>query len=112
VKAIAGAPLLPMNTPMAQNTVTGFWEPFVQGGADGTAVIRAFLLCDHQSSAAGETVAELVFAMEIHRNDINTAAIRAVLGGGATEAQLDTALGASLLRELDFYIQGLVPPQA
>jgi len=44
---------------------------------------------------------------EIHRDDVNTAAIRAVLGGSASEANVDTALKAQTLRDAGITVRGL-----
>lgn len=108
--AQTGAPTLPKGTPLAYNTSTNLWTVFTQGGSNGEAVIRGFLMdVDGVATSATEEV-QVVIMLEgdVHRDDINTTAIRAVLGGSANEAQVDTALQAQLLRELSLHVQGLI----
>lgn len=103
---------LPQGTPMAFNTSTNLWVPFTQGGANGSAVIRAFLAEKVTLDVTNEVQAVLMLEGEIHRDDVNTAAIRAILAtatgvAAPTEAELDTALKAQLLRELSLHVRGL-----
>ncbi len=110
VAAAAGDPVYPPMTPMAYNTSSGYWVPFTQGGSNETNVIRAFVgPAGCQASASGEVLAELILEGEVHRDDINTAAIRALLGGSPSEANVDTALAAGdpSLRELGINVVGL-----
>lgn len=102
---------LPQGTPMAFNTSTNLWVPFTQGGANGSAVVRAFLAEKVVLDLTGEVQAVLMLEGEVHRDDINTAAIRAAIedatGAAVSEAQLDAALKAQLLRELSLHVRGL-----
>ena len=111
--AVTGGLTIPAQTPVlvVHNTSTGFWELYTQGGANGTALIKGFLY-EHEETTlddAGvgntETLLNVMFAGTIHRDDINTAAILALLGGSPTEGNLDTALAA--LDPGTFIIQGL-----
>lgn len=104
----AGAELLPVGTPLAFNDSTGFWVPYVQGGANGTGNIRGFVFPEPAQLSASAEVQATVFTHGVaHRDDINTATIRGFLGGAPSEANLDAALAASLVRELGLKIQGL-----
>lgn len=104
----AGTALLPIGTPMAKNSSTGFWVPFTQGGSNGTNVVRAFIAhATVQLKAGGEVKGVLMLTGEIHRDDVNTAAIRAVLGGGPTEGNVDTVLSADGLRDAGIIVRGI-----
>lgn len=110
VKLAAGTALLPVGTPLARNSSTGFWVPFVQGGMNDTATIRAFVYdTPVQLLAGGEVMGIALVDGEVYEADVNTAAIRAVLGGSASEANVQTALagGTPSLRELGIYVRGL-----
>lgn len=75
---------------------------------NGTNVIAGFVA--HQSVTADATddvQATVMLAGEVHRDDINTSAIRAVLGGSPSEGELDTALKASSLRDKGITVRGL-----
>lgn len=103
---------LPIGTPLSFNTSTSKWDTLTQGGSDSTAVIAGFLA--HAADTVGATddvQIDIMLAGEVHRDDINTAAIRAVLetGSGAaiTEVQLDTLLRANTLREKGITVRGL-----
>jgi hypothetical protein len=74
-----------------------------------TNKIRGFILDMEgvQTSAAGEVQGVIMLAGDAHRDDINTAAIRALCGGLPSEAELDTALRSQKLRDLSLYIGGL-----
>jgi len=108
---IAGTDLLPVGMPLARNTSTGFWTPYAQAGANGTGTIRAFVYPDEiQLVAAGEVVGQMLRKGSVHRDDVNTAAIRALCPGtDPTEAELDTALrgGTPSLREMNIEVLGL-----
>lgn len=110
VKMAAGTALLPVGTPLVRNSSTGFWEPFTQGGTNDTATIRAFVYeSTVQLLAGGEVLALALTHGEVYEADVNTAAIRAVLGGSASEANVQTALasGTPTLRELGIVVRGL-----
>lgn len=76
---------------------------------NGTNEIRGFLMTMEgvQTSATGEVHVVIMLEGEVHRDDINTAAIRAVLGGAPTEGELDTALKSQKLRDLSLHVRGL-----
>jgi hypothetical protein len=76
---------------------------------NGTNQIRAFVgdSGGRQTSATEEVQVLLAKAGTFHRDDINTAAIRAVLAGVPSEAELDAALADPSVRELGIDIQGL-----
>lgn len=107
--AQTGAPLLPRATPLAWDTAAGMWTVFTQGGSNGTDAIRGFVDDDDGVQSHGANEVQVLVALEgdLSRDAINTTAIRAVLGGSPTEANVDTALRASLLRELGFQIKDL-----
>lgn len=110
LKLAAGTALLPLGTPMAKNSSTGFWVPYVQAGTNDTGTIRAFVYeKEAQLLAGGEILAVLLMRGEVYEADVNTAAIRAVLGGAPTEANVQAALvgGSPTLRELGILVQGL-----
>lgn len=103
---------LPIGTPLSWNTSTSKWDTFTQGGSNGTNIIAGFVA--HQAASVGDTddvQATIMLAGEVHRDDINTAAIRAALdtgsGAAVTEGQLDTALRAATLREKGVTVRGL-----
>jgi hypothetical protein len=103
--------LLPVGTPMA--AVAGVWQPFDQAGMAGEELIRGFLV-DHevQMHATDEVLAIVMLEGEAHRDDVNTAAIRAVCGtegDNPTSGEMDTALkgGDPTLRELGIRVVGL-----
>ncbi len=109
-KLAAGTALLPLGTPVARNSSTGFWVPFVQGGMNDTATIRGFIYdTPAQLAAGGEVLAIVLVEGEVYEADVNTAAIRAVLGGSASEANVQTALagGTPTLRQLGIFVRGL-----
>lgn len=110
LKLAAGTALLPVGTPLAKNSSTGFWVPFVQGGMNDTANIRAFVYdAEVQLLAGGEVLAVALVEGEVYEPDVNTAAIRAVLGGSPSQANVQTALaaGTPTLRELGIYVRAL-----
>ena len=78
-------------------------------GLNGTNKIRAFVGDEggRQTSATEEVQVTLFKAGTAHRDDINTAAVRAVLGGSPSEAELDTALRDVGVRDVGVDIQGL-----
>lgn len=111
VKLAAGTALLPVGTPLARNSSTGFWVPFTQGGMNDTANIRAFVYDSSvQLLAGGEVMGVALIEGEVYEADVNTAAIRAVLGGSPTEGNVQTALagGTPTLRELGIIVRGLL----
>ena len=59
------------------------------------------------TSASGEVQFLFGYDADIHRDDINTATIRAVLGGSPSANELDTALKDPELRKLGIHVRGL-----
>lgn len=104
-----GAPLLPEGTPLAWDTSASKWTVFTQGGSNGTNLIKAFVGDSGgvQSHATDDVQVLLFKAGTVHRDDVNTAAILAVLGGSASEANVDTALQAHSVRQVGIDVQGL-----
>jgi hypothetical protein len=103
---------LPVGTPLAWNTSTASWTAFTQGGSNGSNVIAGFVAHDEVTVDDTDDVQVVVMLEgQVHRDHINTAAIRAALllasGAAVSEAQLDTALKASTLRDKGLYVQGL-----
>lgn len=76
---------------------------------NGTNEIRGFLadVDGVATDASGEVQVVVMLEGDVHRDDINTTAIRAVLGGSPSEAELDTALRAQSLRALGIHVRGL-----
>jgi len=112
-KAVTGGKTLLNGTPVARATAANVWEAYDQGGATpGTNVIRGILfereglVINDSGSDDTETVGNVLIYGTIHRDDVNTAAIRAVLSGSPSEANLDAALAA--LRTEGIMVQGLV----
>jgi hypothetical protein len=104
----AGAPVVEVDV----DDLTGNAHVLAQSDA-GTAlndsnVIRGFIAHDSVTlSATGEVQGVVALAGEIHRDDVNTAAMRALLEGSPSEAELDIALRAIEQSSLDFYVRGL-----
>lgn len=76
---------------------------------NGTNEIRGFLadVNDVVTSATEETQALAMIEGEIHRDDVNTAAMLLLLVGSPSESELDTALRATAVRERNLTIRGL-----
>ena len=77
--------------------------------ANGSNEIRGILYTMEGvvTSASEEVQATIMIDGEAHRDDINTATLRALLGGSPSEAELDTALRSQKLREIGLNIRGL-----
>ncbi len=105
--AIDGGGLLDGAVPEPENYLLAV----VAAGTDlnGTDEIRGLLMDMEgiQSSAADEVQLVIMQEGEAHRDDLNTAAIRAVLGGAPTEGELDDALRDQKVRGLSLHIRGL-----
>jgi hypothetical protein len=110
----AGAPTVAINT--EKITDGGVSEPgnlVLAASNAGTAlndtnVIAAFIAHDSvQLDAADEVLGVIMLTGEIHRDDVNTAAIRALLAGTPSENELDTALKQASLREKGIIVRGL-----
>lgn len=112
IEAQSAVAELPVGCPVAWDTSTAAWTALTQGGSNGSAVIAGFVAHDPVTVDDTDDV-QFVVMLEghVHRDDINTAAIRSALGtasGAAiSEAQLDTALRASTLRDKGLLVQGL-----
>lgn len=75
---------------------------------DGLADIDAFVAHDKVQLVSGYQVLGKVQTVgEIHRDDVNTATMRALLGGTPTENNLDAALKRMSLRQAGIRIKGL-----
>ena len=75
---------------------------------DGSEVIAGFVAHDNvQLDDTYEVLGVVMLRGEVHRDDINTAAIRALLDGSPSENELDTALRAASLREKGIDVRGL-----
>jgi len=102
--ADASATLLNPLTPVAYNTATDFWEPWVSGAANGVGTIRAFIWPEKvQLKAANEVLGTVLLEGEVHVDDIDLSY------GVQTVVDLKTAIqtGSPSLRELDIEVQGL-----
>ena len=101
---------LPIGTPLAYDTSTSQWCVYEDAGANGRGTIRGFLYGVEQSDDETDDVLVVVlYRGRVHRDDVNTAAIRAVLGGagGTSEAELDIALKVRGLRDMGIDVVGL-----
>ncbi len=109
--AVTGGATLVQGTPVAFNTSTNLWVVFEQGGSNGTNVISGILMeggaINDSGSDNTETLLNVMVAGRLHRDDVNTAAIRALLGGSPTEGNIDTALRAASMREKNMHVEGL-----
>ena len=106
----AGAEELVVGVPVVFNTSTAKWQVYDQGGTNDTGVIRGFVFpLPVQLSATDEVLGNVLIYGAVHRDDVNTAAIRALLIGSPTEANIDTALriNSPSLRELGIDVDGL-----
>ncbi len=104
------AVVLPIGTPLAFDTSSGQWCVYEDGGANGRGTIRGFVYGVAQSDDETDDVLMVVlYRGRVHRDDVNTTAIRAVLGGagGTSEGELDTALKAVTLRYKGIDVVGL-----
>lgn len=109
ILARAGSPLLLKGLAMAQHDTTGVWEPYSQGGLNDLGTMRAFLYEDVQADATDDVLGVAMIRGELHRDDVNTAALRAQMTGAPSEANIDAALrgGTPTLRELGLDVRGL-----
>jgi hypothetical protein len=109
---VAGGAVYAHGTPVAQDTTTGLWVAFTQGGSNGTNSISGFVFepiegLTVNDTGDGEVIANVLLAGRVHRDDVNTTAIRATLPAATSEAQLDTALKSVVLRERNIVVEGL-----
>lgn len=108
--AQAGGPTLPIGTPVTYDSVANSWKVFTQGGMNGTDLIRGFIYdAPVTLDASDEVHAVVLIRGYVYEADVNTAAIRAVLLGSPSEANVQAALrgGDPTLRELGIDVRGL-----
>lgn len=109
--AVSGGASLLQGTPLAVHTTTGLWHVYTQGGANGLGTISGILMEDITINDSGsnntETLAQVMLGGRLHRDDVNTAEIRALLNGSPSEANLDAALRAPTMREKGLHVEGL-----
>lgn len=75
---------------------------------NGTDKIRGFVFEDSiQIDAADEVHGVIMVKGEAERDDANTAAVRALLRGSPSEAELDIALGKPALRDAGIFVRNL-----
>jgi len=101
---------LPIGTPLAFDTSTNQWCVYEDAGANGRGVISGFVYGVAQSDDETDDVLMVVlYRGRVHRDDVNTSAIRAVLGGagGTSESELDIALKVNTLRYKGIDVVGL-----
>lgn len=106
----SAAVTLPIGTPLAYDTSTGQWCVYEDAGSNGRGTIRGFIYGTPQvDDETDDVLVVVLYRGEVHRDDINTAAIRAVLGGsgGTSEAELDVALKVRGLRDMGIDVVGL-----
>lgn len=106
----SAAVTLPIGTPLAYDTSTSQWCVYEDGGSNGRGTIRGFIYGTEQADHNSDDVLVVVlYRGRVHRDDVNTAAIRAVLGGsgGTSEAELDIALKVRGLRDMGIDVVGL-----
>lgn len=113
--AVTGGAALVQGVPVAFNTSTSLWGVWTQAGTNGTAVISGILMEDGTLNDSGsnntETLLQVMVLGQLHRDDINTAAIRALCGGSPTEGNLDTVLTAASMREKGLLTEGIAGVQ-
>lgn len=102
-----GNALLPVGTPVAFNTSTLKWDVFTQGGSNGLATIYGFVYSEPiQLDDTDDVLGLIMVRGEVYEQDVNTAAIRAVLGGSASDANVVTALQAAAAGDR-FVVRGI-----
>lgn len=75
---------------------------------EGSNKIRGFVFEDSiQIDASDEVLGVIMVKGEAERNDANTAAVRALLRGSPSEAELDLALGKPAVRDAGIFVRGL-----
>lgn len=101
--------LLPRGTPLCYDTSTSQWCVYEDAGSNGRGTIRGFLMETQYDDETDDVLAVVLLRGRVHRDDVNTSAIRAVLGGsgGTSEAELDVALKVRGLRDMGIDIVGL-----
>jgi hypothetical protein len=76
---------------------------------NGTNEIRGVLYTMEGvvTHATNESQGVIMIEGELHRDDVNTTALRALMGGSPSEAEVDTALRSQKLRDLSLHVRGL-----
>ncbi|MBL4769480.1 MAG: hypothetical protein JKY94_17540 [Rhodobacteraceae bacterium] len=99
---------LPVGTPVAFNTSTNLWAPWVSGGSNGTSAIKGLVWpvpVKINATGGGETIGSVMLAGEALYSDLDVSAL------ASSAAQLVTALQeggtAADLRSLGITILGL-----
>jgi hypothetical protein len=106
--AVSGAPLLPINLPVAYDSALDVWKRWDVDGAAGEGdQIRGFLTCALQTHATNTVPAEIAFKGEFDREDINNSTIRAALPNTPSEGELDEALRDPELRAIELNVRGV-----
>lgn len=99
---------LVVGVPLAYDTSTTQWCVWEQGGSNGRNLIKGFIYgVDQQDDETDDVLVVVLYRGEVHRDDINTAAIRALCGGSPSEANLDAALKVRGLRDMGIDVVGL-----
>ncbi len=111
----AGAPTLTVDTsglldgPVPEPT--GIIMAIVAGGTDlnGADEVRGVLYTmeDVVTSATEEVLVTVMIEGQLHRDDVNTTAMRALMGGAPSEAEVDSALRDQKVRGLSLHVLGL-----
>jgi hypothetical protein len=113
--AVSGGALLLAGTPVVIHTTSLLWGVYDQGATAGQGIVGGILMDDTEINDSGvsdtETLANVMILGKLHRDDINTAAIRALLTGSPSEAQLDVALQAPTMRQKGLIVEGLAGVQ-
>lgn len=114
VKFATGTALLARGTPVAYDNVNDEWVPWDHNTSTGDInTMRGFVFGDPVQLNATDEVHGVILSMgEVNRNDVNTAAIRALLPDSPTEANVDDGLRGEIgsgpsLRELGIAVEGL-----
>jgi hypothetical protein len=99
---------LVVGTPLAFDTSTSQWCVYEQGGSNGRGTIRGFIYgTDQADDDTDDVLVVVLYEGEVHRDDINTSTIRALLGGSPSEANIDAALRVRGLRDMGIHVVGL-----
>jgi hypothetical protein len=99
---------LKMGLPLAFDTSSSQWCVYEQGGSNGRGTIRGFVYGTEQTDDETDDVLVVVlYEGEVHRDDINTSAIRAQCAGSPSEANIDAALRVRGLRDMGIHVVGL-----
>ena len=93
---VAGAPTLPVGTPLVENAGGGY-DKWTQVAA--LPIVAFVHPLPVTVDAVGEVLGVVMIAGDLHRDDVPL--------GGETQGNLDTALKASTLRTRDLLVQGL-----